>query len=389
MESASGPSKEDLKLLLAAKDATITAQAALIEELAARVEELERRLDKDSSNSSRPPSSDPPFAKPAPKRSSRTLSGKRRGKQDGAPGNTLRLVNEPDETVRREPVACGGCGATLSGAPVFDERRHQVFDVPPAAPRPHVTEYRIVAKTCTGCGAATVGDIPVWARGRAQYGPKLAARAAWLVAAHHLPVRRAAGVLKTLLGAEVSTGFVASVRGRAARLLEQGFLPRVRELIAAAPVAHADETTARAAGKNVYLHVACTEYLTAMHTGDRTMEAIDAGEIWPAFDGILVRDGYGGYTHLDHIAHAWCGAHLLRDLRSVHEGDPAGQLWAKAMADTSWTRRPRASRPARTASRPCPPMSWRVSTTATSAHSPTGATTTPHATGRSPRRRAN
>lgn len=47
-----------------------------------------------------------------------------------------------------------------------------------------------------------------------------------------------------------------------------------------------------------------------------------------------MRDGYGGYTHLDRIAHAWCGAHLLRDLRSVHDGDPASQLWAKAMADT-------------------------------------------------------
>lgn len=47
-----------------------------------------------------------------------------------------------------------------------------------------------------------------------------------------------------------------------------------------------------------------------------------------------VRDGYNGYTHLDHVLHAWCGAHLLRDLRSVHDGDPAGQLWAKAMADT-------------------------------------------------------
>lgn len=147
-------------------------------------------------------------------------------------------------------------------------------------------------------------------------------------------MRRAAGVLKTSRGADVSTGFVASMRGRAAQLLEQGFLPRVRELIAAAPVAHADETIARAAGKNMSLHEACTEYLTAMHTGDRTMEAIDAGGIWPAFDGILVRDGYGGYTHLDHIAHAWCGAHLLRDLRSVHDGDPDGQLWAKAMADT-------------------------------------------------------
>ena len=71
-----------------------------------------------------------------------------------------------------------------------------------------------------------------------------------------------------------------------------------------------------------------------MHVGDRTKETIDAGGIWPAFAGVLARDGYGGHTHLDHVPHAWCGAHLLRDLRSIHEGDPVGQSWAKAMADT-------------------------------------------------------
>jgi transposase len=43
---------------------------------------------------------------------------------------------------------------------------------------------------------------------------------------------------------------------------------------------------------------------------------------------------YAGYTHLDNVAHAWCGAHLLRDLRGIHEADPEGQLWARAMADT-------------------------------------------------------
>lgn len=98
--------------------------------------------------------------------------------------------------------------------------------------------------------------------------------------------------------------------------------------------AHADETVTRAGAGNVYLHVACTEYLTAMHIGDRTTQTIDAGGVRPAFTGVLVRDGYNGYTHLDHVLHACCGAHLLRDLRSVHDGDPEGQLWAKAMADT-------------------------------------------------------
>ncbi|WP_407647254.1 IS66 family transposase [Actinacidiphila soli] len=103
-----------------------------------------------------------------------------------------------------------------------------------------------------------------------QYRPRLMARAVWLVCAHHLPVRRAAGVLSALLGASVSGGWVAALRGKAARLLESGFLPRVRELIASAPAAHTDETCARAAGALRYLHVACTEYLTAMHVGDCT-----------------------------------------------------------------------------------------------------------------------
>lgn len=338
MESQDEPSREELLLLLAAKDATIAAQAELIDKLAARVDELERRVGKDSSNSGSPPSSDSPYAKkPAPKRSLRKRSGRRPGKQDGAPGATLRLVDVPDEVVVREPETCECCGGSLAGAPVFDVRRHQVFDAPPPPPpppRPHVTEYQVVARTCTGCGHTTAGDIPAWARGRVQYGPGLLARSAWLVCAHHLPVRRAAQVMATPLGSPVSTGWVAAVRGQAARKLEEEFLPRVRELIASAPVAHADETCARAEGALRYLHVACTEYLTAMHVADRSKEAIDAGGVWPAFDGVLVRDGYAGYQHLEAAVHAWCGAHLLRDLRSVHDGDLDGQLWAEAMATT-------------------------------------------------------
>jgi hypothetical protein len=39
------------------------------------------------------------------------------------------------------------------------------------------------------------------------------------------------------------------------------------------------------------------------------------------------------YQHLQAV-HAWCGAHLLRDLRSISDADPEGQLWATAMATT-------------------------------------------------------
>jgi transposase len=107
----------------------------------------------------------------------------------------------------------------------------------------------------------------------------------------------------------------------------------VRALLIGAPVAHADETFVRAQAKLRYLHIACTDYLTVMHVGDRSADAIDAGGIWPAFSGVLVRDGYGGYSHLKQIEHAWCHAHLQRDLRSIHGGDPDGQSWAEAMGN--------------------------------------------------------
>ena len=80
-------------------------------------------------------------------------------------------------------------------------------------------------------------------------------------------------------------------------------MDRVRELLPAAPVLYADETPARAAGKLRYVHVACTEFLTAMHTGGRTSEAIDSGGILPGYPGTIVRDGYKGYEHLTGALH--------------------------------------------------------------------------------------
>ena len=50
-----------------------------------------------------------------------------------------------------------------------------------------------------------------------------------------------------------------------------------------------------------------------------------------------MRDGYSGYAHLTQTLHAWCGAHTLRDLRAIHDGNPDGQVWADAMATTTAT----------------------------------------------------
>jgi transposase len=126
---------------------------------------------------------------------------------------------------------------------------------------------------------------------------------------------------------------MAGIRGKAAGLVEaSGFMDRVRELLKAAPAIHADETPARAAAGTRYVHLACTRYLTCMHTGDRSAEAIDSGQVLPGYEGVIVRDGYAGYSHLTSALHAWCAVHLLRDLKGLYDFEPARQEWAAQMA---------------------------------------------------------
>ena len=167
MESGREAAHGDVVSLLAAKDAEIAALAARVTELEGLVAALHAQLGRDSSNSGKPPSSDSPFTKkPAAKRSVRTRSGKPQGKQPGAPSATLRLVDDPDDTITHTPPVCAGCGDDLADAEVFGVCRRQVFDVPPPPPRPYVTEHRVQSRTCGGCGTIDRGD-----RTRRRVGP--------------------------------------------------------------------------------------------------------------------------------------------------------------------------------------------------------------------------
>ena len=305
---------------------------ARVERLSAEVEDLRRRVRRDST-SSRPPSSDSPYKKPRD-RSLRQRSGRSRGKQSGAQSSTLRQVASPDDTVVYAPAACGRCGTGLAGARVAGVQKLQEFDVttPSPYPPPRVTEYQVQARACERCGAVTAGQPPPGITGRAQYGPEAHAQVANLASAHYIPVGRAAQLMGEVTGLPVSAGWMAGVRHKAAGRLEP-FMDRVRVLLREAGVLYADETPARAAGHLEYVHVACTGYLTALHTGGRSAADIDAGGVLGGYGGVIVRDGYAGYSHLTDALHAWCGAHNLRDLRDLYTFDPDGQVWARSMAD--------------------------------------------------------
>src|SRR5206468_598688 len=142
--------------------------------------------------------------------------------------------------------------------------------------------------------------------GRVQYGPTVKAAAVYARGAHFLPFGRAARLLSDLCGASVSTGFVHTVFADAATRLGP-FLARLRELLRAVPVLHADETPARVDGGFKYVHVACTDAYTLFHVGGRSAADVDAGGVLPGFTGTIVRDGYAAYRHLTDAEHAWCG----------------------------------------------------------------------------------
>src|SRR6266496_5190433 len=320
---------------LAARDAQIAELRSQVVVLGERVAQLERQAGRDSANSSKPPSSDSPYTKKPRKPTDRSLrgrSGRRPGKQPGAPGVTLAQVAAPDHTVVCAPVAGAGCGCGLAGVPVVAEHTRQVFEAPPPPPRPVVTQYLVQARVCPACGMTTTGQAPQGVGGRVQYGPGVLAHAANLTCANHVPVGRAAGLLSDLLGVGCSVGFVAGARGAAAGRLGP-FMERVRWLLREAGVLYVDETPGRACGGLVDVHVACTEFLTHLHVGGRAADDIDGGGGLGGYGGPVMRDGYAGYAHLAGALHAWCGAHSLRDLRAVWEADPAGQAWAGAMAD--------------------------------------------------------
>jgi transposase len=325
---------DELAVQLAEACQVIADQAVVIGQLQARVEVLERRAGKDSSTSSKPPSSDSPYKKKEPRDRSLRERGKRApGKQPGEPGSTMSLVDNPEYRFWYPPAECLACGTGLAGEEAFAQRRHQVTDIRPA-PEPEVTEYVAQSKRCPCCGEVTEGALPAGVRARASFGPETHAQAVNLTCGNYVPSRRAAVLMAEMAGIRVSAGWIAGVRAKAAARVESsGFTDLVAGLLRQAEAVHADETPARAAGGMRYVHLACTPYLTHMHTGDRSAAAVDAGGVLPGYCGILVRDGYhGGYGHLTDALHAWCGAHLLRDLKDLYEFEPGKQDWAQQMA---------------------------------------------------------
>ncbi|MGW6263367.1 DUF6444 domain-containing protein [Streptomyces sp. NPDC055085] len=188
--------------------------AAANERLTARVAELERRLSRNSSNSSLPPSTGT-FSRPEKKKASE--SGCKWGRQPGSGGLGLSMVAGPGVLEENLPASCTGCGSGLGPGDSIGFERRQVRDI--ALCSVTVTEHRAHRCRCA-CGTVTAEPMPVEVAGPpSSYGPNVRALAVYLLVFQHIPVERTAILLKDVTGVEVSTGWVASLLPEAAGLV--------------------------------------------------------------------------------------------------------------------------------------------------------------------------
>jgi transposase len=324
------PDRETLAEALAlalAENAALRAQnAALLEfisKLEARIAELERRLGLNSSNSSKPPSSDGP-KKPARVSSLRQPSGKKTGGQKGHKGETLRQTATPDDVVDHHPKTCGGCGAALSPDTSAGHAARQVFDLPEPQPL-KVTEHRAHVCRCESCGETTRAEFPEGVDAPVQYGARIAAFVVYLLHYQFIPEDRLKQLMSDLFGVSLSCATIAGMsRACAARLA--GFAEALRDLVAGADVKHMDETGFRIGGKTQWLHVACTTLLTFYRVcAKRGALLSDIVKVV----GVVVHDHWKPYYTMTGVLHALCNAHHLRELKALVEIEK--EEWARQM----------------------------------------------------------
>lgn len=228
----------------------------LVLALMAEVEEFKRRLDQNSSNSSKPPSSDSPMSRQQRRALAREKAKESLRKQGGQPGHggkhrQMASPEQVDETFEHRPERCSGCGHAFDGTEqrVGDPVVHQKWELPPI--RPLVYEHRLARLRCPCCAKPTLAGLPAGVSGSA-FGPRLEAHVATLAGVFRLSRRQVAQVLREIFGIEISVGAVDATIMRMSAVLADPWRA-LREAVREAEVVHADETGWRLAGAQQWL----------------------------------------------------------------------------------------------------------------------------------------
>ncbi len=284
-----------------------------IAKLEAELDELRRQVKgKTPQNSSLPPSTQHPHAKPAPRK---RKSKKKRGGQPGHPKHERPLLpsEDCDRLESLKPKQCRRCGEKLSGSDP-EPLRHQVWELPEI--KPLVTEYQRHRLGCSACGETTCAELPIGVP-QGQSGPRLMAFTALLMAYYRQSKRRTAEFLSTLLGQPCSAALTVKMQTQVTAALR----PSYEELAAQLPTQEqvsADETPTKERNGKAWLWTFVARMFTVF-TVRATREATALADLLTdKFRGIVTCDRAKMYWRVKRLQ--WCWAHLKRDFQSLIDG---------------------------------------------------------------------
>ena len=283
-------------------------------EFDARLKRLEEKLNMNSTNSSKPPSTDNKLTKT--KKPSTSQSKKKRGAQAGHKGNNLKMVTTPDKIQKLFPTECSCCKHSLANSSSLKFEKRQLFDLPDV--KMEVTEYQAHTVECSRCHTLNKADFPDKINTTTQYGDNLKSFVSYLNAYQMLPYERIAEIIQDVTSHKISTGTIYNFLNTHYDNLEK-FEDELRCSLLNEDVLHSDETGVNIKAKLHWIHVASSSVMTYyMLHQKRGRAAMDDMEIIPNYDGILVHDHWSPYNHYN-CTHSYCNAHILRELNSVTE----------------------------------------------------------------------
>ena len=317
--------------LLLKQNENLTASVAeltdTVDKLKQTIEELREQLNKNSRNSSKPPSSDG-LGKPTVKkdRSLREASGKKQGAQEGHEGVCLSIISNPDHTENHMHSDCEGCpyhDACLEKA-CIKETRHEIDAVVTV----DVTAHNLFSvPECPLHGGSRTGHFPADIKAAVQYGKNLQAMVVAFNTVGAVSIKRTHEILSSVFHIPLATGTIKNMVTRCADSLK-GTHEKIRLKMTTRGLIHCDETGTRVDGKTWWVHNASDRdytYLTINKKRGRI--GMDEAGVLPHARGIIVHDCWGSYWQYPDVTHAVCCAHLLRELNGVIENHPE-QTWA-------------------------------------------------------------
>jgi transposase len=286
---------------------------AFVESLLVRIRNLEARVGLNPQNSSLPPSTQHPHARPQPPK---RKSKRKRGGQPGHEKHERPLIptEQCDDVQTFKPTECRRCSDKLSGSDP-EPLRHQVWELPEI--KPHVTEYQLHRLECAGCGTTTCAELPVGVP-QGQSGPRLMAFTALLMAFYRQSKRRTAEFLSTLLGQPCCPALTVKIQNQVTAALR----PSYEALAAELPMQEQlsiDETPTKEENGKAWLWTFVAQMFTVFAvraTREATALGVFLGE---KFHGIVNCDRAKMYWYLGRLQ--WCWAHLKRDFQALIDSD--------------------------------------------------------------------